>query len=123
MAMRGYHLVADGRGVSCPPGAIERFLRRAVDITGLTIIAGPFVEEDWGSGIVIIAESHISVHVRGARALVDCFSCAPFPSGKVVDAARDIFGGAWIAKCFERSQGESALRSGTSCGPGKGGDG
>jgi S-adenosylmethionine/arginine decarboxylase-like enzyme len=67
------------------------------------VIAGPVVDEPLGIGFVVIAESHISVHVQGDRAFVDCFSCRRFNWGAVVGAARRTFGGTWSVRYFARS--------------------
>ena len=115
--IQGYHLLADGSGVLSHPGDILRWLNRAVEVTGLTVIAGPVVDEAHGIGFVVIAESHISAHIQGARAFVDCFSCQPFPWARVVAAAQDIFGGDWTARYFVRSRPAMAPRSGRSSVP------
>jgi hypothetical protein len=90
--------------VQCHPGDIAAFLAEAVKRTGLKVIMGPVIDEPLGIGFVVIAESHISVHVQGDRAFVDCFSCRRFNWGAVVGTARRTFGGVWTSRYFRRSE-------------------
>ena len=65
------------------------------DVIGMTKITQPhvfpyagIVPEDKGiTGIVIIAESHISIHSFQEKGycFVDIFSCKPFDTGKAID--------------------------------------
>jgi S-adenosylmethionine decarboxylase len=58
--------------------------------------------EDWGvSGIVLIAESHISIHtfVDKNYASVDIFSCKDFD----VESAADIIASKFEAKTYEKN--------------------
>jgi S-adenosylmethionine decarboxylase len=65
------------------------------DVIGMTKITQPHVfpyagiiPEDKGiTGIVIIAESHISIHSFQEKGycFVDIFSCKPFDTGKAID--------------------------------------
>jgi len=82
----GPHLVIQGRG--CPvrllgdPGHVLAFLNFMPKHIRMTPIMPPFVTRTASgvSGIVIIAESHISIHTwpcLGQFAL-DIFSCKPF---------------------------------------------
>lgn len=72
---------------------VYRFLRLAVKVTGLTRISPYWLTES--TGFVIIAESHVSVHLYGDVAFIDIFSCRHFDWPKVVLLARKIFGGSW----------------------------
>lgn len=77
----GLHLCIDG--TTATPltfGRIERFLRHFPWLVGLHRITEPVVVEQEGGycGVVIIAESHISVHTRGCQVWADCFSCVGF---------------------------------------------
>ena len=99
-SIRGYQLWLNGEGVRCRPGDIRHFLLAAVDATGLHLIdtpgkANPTVNEAHGMGMALIAESHIFVQVRGAQAVVVCFSCRPFRWAAILRVARDTFGGQW----------------------------
>lgn len=89
------HLTVDGYTPEVDslkdPEFIRRFLRDFPVSIGMTRISEPMVltwdapkHEDWGvTGVVIIAESHISVHTFPERNLVylDVFSCMPFDVG------------------------------------------
>jgi len=88
------HLTVDGYTAEVDnlkePEFIRRFLRDFPASIGMTRISEPLVltwdapkREDWGvTGVVIIAESHISVHTFPERNLLylDVFSCKPFDS-------------------------------------------
>ena len=115
--LQGYQLLANGVGVSCPPGALGRFLADAVLLTGLTPITEPVICAEQGIGFVVIAESHISAHVQGDRAFVDVFSCRPFKWAAALRAARETFGGRWDSTYFERSHPPTALSRGVSPDP------
>jgi S-adenosylmethionine/arginine decarboxylase-like enzyme len=69
------------------PEAVETFMERAVELTGLHAISDYFVIEHGGEiqGHVIIAESHIDValHPAHGRGFVDVFSCRDFSEAKV----------------------------------------
>ena len=60
----------------------------------MTPITEPLVEEtDTGScGVVIIAESHISVHVQGLKVYGDVISCKEFNLKTAMDLATKRFG-------------------------------
>lgn len=108
----GHQFRADGSGVTCHSGDIARFLLRATEVTGLTIIAGPFVSEAHGQGIVIIAESHIWCGVQGADAIAIVFSCKRFDETGILEALRDIFGGTWRSRwSVGRSDGAGAEKA------------
>ncbi|MSP78073.1 MAG: S-adenosylmethionine decarboxylase proenzyme [Dehalococcoidia bacterium] len=72
---------------------VEQFLNNFPASIGMTKITKPMVmtyhapiQKDWGvTGVVIIAESHISIHTFPERNLVylDVFSCMPFDADLV----------------------------------------
>jgi S-adenosylmethionine decarboxylase len=72
------------------------------DAIGMTKIMPPYVfrysgavEEDWGvSGIVLIAESHISIHTFPEKGFlsVDIFSCKDFDVDYATDYLVKVFG-------------------------------
>jgi len=72
------------------------------DIIGMTKITQPYVFPYSGlkpgdkgiTGVVIIAESHITIHTFTERDYLFCdvFSCRPFDVGTVVDYLTEIFG-------------------------------
>jgi len=90
-------------GISRSPGDIARFLLRARLLTGLHKIAPPCISEIHSQGLVLIAESHISIAIYGSRAYADVFSCRPFRTRPVLAALRAIFGGTWRSGYFRRS--------------------
>lgn len=102
--MTGYHLLLEGLRIRRRPGDIETFLHRAVDVTGLTAICKPFIggEEVPQVGFVMIAESHVSVHIQADRAFVDVFSCRQFPADAIHGLCREIWGGDWTSQVMER---------------------
>jgi S-adenosylmethionine decarboxylase len=97
----GVHLVLDGytQDTSCigDLNRVRDFLDTFPVHMGMTKVMEPYVfryqggspQEDGISGIVIIAESHISIHTFPARGYVsvDIFSCKPFD---VTEAVRKL---------------------------------
>ncbi|MBI4332466.1 MAG: S-adenosylmethionine decarboxylase [Chloroflexi bacterium] len=93
------HLVIDGYGKNPAILADRNVIYDILDTfpaeIGMTKIAPPYVfryvgakPEDWGiSGLVLIAESHISVHTFVDRSLVniDVFSCKAFDAKQVTE--------------------------------------
>ena len=78
----GMHLLADLWGASnlCDPDHIDRALRQAAEASGATILHGHFHHfgPDGGvSGVLVLAESHISIHTWPERdfAAIDIFMC------------------------------------------------
>lgn len=71
--------------LSCVPDALG--LARVGD-------AQVFERSDAIAGIVLLSESHFSVHVRpDARALhADLFSCRPFDHARALEILREIYG-------------------------------
>jgi len=78
------------------------FLREMPRLIGMTPITQPYVfpyegliPEDRGiTGIVIIAESHISIHSFEEKGwcFIDIFSCKPFEYEYIVDFVKNFFG-------------------------------
>ncbi len=102
--MTGYHLLLEGLRIRRQRGDIETFLHRAVDITGLTAICKPFIGRGKAPqvGFVMIAESHVSVHIRADHAFVDVFSCRQFPAGAIHGFCSELWGGEWTSQVLER---------------------
>ena len=78
----GMHLLVDLWGASnlCDPGYIDRALREAAEAAGATILHGHFhhFSPNGGvSGVLVLAESHISIHTWPERdfAAIDIFMC------------------------------------------------
>lgn len=77
----GTHLLVDfwgARGLD-DPAAIDRALRACAEASGATVLGGDFhrFEPNGVSGVLLLAESHISIHTwpeRGFAAL-DLFMC------------------------------------------------
>ena len=84
------------------PTRIYDFLNGLPDRIGMTRIAPPYVFPYAGNdptlvgitGMVLIAESHISIHSFTERsyAFLDCFSCKPFDPEPVVQWTIETFG-------------------------------
>ena len=82
MLYAGTHLLVDLWGASSlnDPAAIDTALRAAAEASGATILHGHFhhFSPNGGvSGVVVLAESHISIHTWPERgfAAVDIFMC------------------------------------------------
>ena len=78
----GTHLLIDLWGASnlCDPDHIDRALRDAAEAAGATILHGHFhhFSPNGGvSGVLVLAESHISIHTWPERdfAAIDIFMC------------------------------------------------
>jgi len=78
----GTHLLIDLWGASnlCDPDHINRALREAAEAAGATILHGHFhhFSPNGGvSGVLVLAESHISIHTWPERdfAAIDIFMC------------------------------------------------
>lgn len=71
---------------------IHEFLTECPRAIQLTIFAGPFVyPTEYGlAGMVLVAESHCSVHTVGLEMYVDIFSCKYFPTSPVMELAYDL---------------------------------
>ncbi|GEM_PF-239560 len=101
----GMHLILDGYChdslVIGNLNEVHRFLDEFPEEMSMTKVLPPYVfqyqstsPQDSGiSGIVIIAESHISIHTFPSRNYlsVDIFSCKPFDAEKAVQRLTDYF--------------------------------
>lgn len=77
------------------------FLKSGVNMTGLTPISPFQVLDD--AGLVMIAESHLSVHFKDGSAFVDVFSCRPFDTGAIEKLCQTLWRGEWSRRYLERS--------------------
>lgn len=99
------HLIIDGyssdRQLLQDETSIYQILDSFPGHIGMTKISGPFIyrytagkPEDWGiSGLVLIAESHISIHTFVERNFVniDVFSCIDFDTDSAIDYLIKLF--------------------------------
>jgi len=99
------HLVIDGYGSDPRIMQDEEFIYQLLDSypsqIGMTKISGPTVfryvgsnPKDWGiSGLVFIAESHISIHTFVERCYIniDVFSCKDFNAEQIIKDFIDKF--------------------------------
>ena len=93
----GMHLLVDLWGASnlCDPDHIDRALREAAEAAGATILHSHFhhFSPNGGvSGVLVLAESHISIHTWPERdfAAIDifmCGACNPYDSVAALKAA------------------------------------
>ena len=93
----GTHLLVDlwGAQTLCDPQAIDTALRAAAEAAGATILHGHFhhFSPNGGvSGVLVLAESHISIHTWPERdfAAIDifmCGACNPYDSLPALKAA------------------------------------
>lgn len=102
----GQHLMIDGYGGDRDRledlEGLYRFLDEYPAKMGMTKIMPPYVfeytgskPEDWGlSGVVLIAESHISIHTFPEKGFVsvDFFSCKWFDTEVAVKKVEEAFG-------------------------------
>jgi S-adenosylmethionine decarboxylase len=102
----GQHLMVDGYGGNSEKmenlDLIYNFLDTYPEKMEMTKIMPPYVfkylgkkPEDWGlSGVVLIAESHISIHTFPLKQYLslDIFSCKTFDSDKAIRFIIDMFG-------------------------------
>lgn len=101
----GPHLTLDLKG--CPKEILSsydlhfKFLKELPEMIGMTPITQPYVfpysglvPEDKGiTGIVIIAESHLSIHSFEDKgySFIDMFSCKPFDLEKAEEYIMNLF--------------------------------
>jgi S-adenosylmethionine decarboxylase len=101
----GPHITLDLKG--CPKDILSNYqlhfdyLKNIPELIQMTPITQPYVfpyeglvPEDKGiTGIVIIAESHISVHSFEEKGycFIDIFSCKPFDYDKAIRLTKEIF--------------------------------
>ena len=94
----GMHLLVDLWGACnlADPELIERSLRTAAEAAGATILHSHFhhFSPNGGvSGVVVLAESHISIHTWPERdfAAVDIFMCGECDPYQSVPVLKDVF--------------------------------
>ncbi len=94
----GTHLLVDLWGASnlCDPELIDRALRDAAEAAGATILHGHFhhFSPNGGvSGVLVLAESHISIHTWPERdfAAIDIFMCGACDPYRSVPAIKEAF--------------------------------
>ena len=94
----GMHLLVDLWGASnlCDPDHIDRALREAAEAAGATILHGHFhhFSPNGGvSGVLVLAESHISIHTWPERdfAAVDIFMCGACNPYHSVPVLKEVF--------------------------------
>ena len=95
MMRPGCHLILDGETTEPLTAAkVERFLRHFPTLIKMRRITEPLVvDQDGGCcGVVIIAESHISVHTRGHRVMVDVFSCIGLDTALAIQGIERLLG-------------------------------
>jgi len=114
------HLIIDGFGKNKTILQDESFIHDLLDAypgkIGMTKISEPIVfrysgskPEDWGvSGLVFIAESHISLHTFVERAFIniDVFSCKDFDAERIIRDMRDKFELTRMRSCLVRREWE-----------------
>ncbi|MFH2011976.1 MAG: S-adenosylmethionine decarboxylase [Pseudomonadota bacterium] len=102
----GQHLIVDGYGGNSKKmedlDLIYNFLDTYPEKMEMTKIMPPYVfkyigkkPEDWGlSGVVLIAESHISIHTFPFKQYlsIDIFSCKTFDADSAILFVKDMFG-------------------------------
>jgi len=98
MKFAGTHLLIDLWGASnlCDPDHIDRALREAAEAAGATILHGHFhhFSPNGGvSGVLVLAESHISIHSWPERsfAALDVFMCGDCDPYKALPILKEIF--------------------------------
>jgi S-adenosylmethionine decarboxylase len=94
----GMHLLVDLWGASnlCDPDHIDRALREAAEAAGATILHGHFhhFSPNGGvSGVLVLAESHISIHTWPERdfAAIDIFMCGACNPYHGIPALKEAF--------------------------------
>ncbi|MDD5398551.1 MAG: S-adenosylmethionine decarboxylase [Dehalococcoidia bacterium] len=114
------HLIIDGFGKNKTILQDESFIHDLLNAypgkIGMTKISDPIVfrysgakPEDWGvSGLVFIAESHISLHTFVERAFIniDVFSCKDFDAERIIRDMRDKFELTRMRSCLVRREWE-----------------
>ena len=114
------HLIIDGFGKNKKILQDETFIHDLLNVypakIGMTKISDPIVfrysgskPEDWGvSGLVFIAESHISLHTFVERAFIniDVFSCKDFDAERIIRDMRDKFELTRMRNCLVRREWE-----------------
>ena len=95
----GMHLLVDLWGASnlCDPATIDHALREAAEAAGATILHSHFhhfAPNGGVSGVVVLAESHISIHTWPERnfASIDIFMCGACDPYESLPALKAAFG-------------------------------
>ena len=96
----GVHVLVDGEGCDgarlADADNVAGALAALPERLGLEVVAPPQVtaREDVVAGVVLIAESHVSIHALPAegRVLADVFSCRPFDEALAVEVLDTHFG-------------------------------
>ena len=91
----GCHLILDGETeLPLTVTKVESFLRHYPRFIGMQRITEPVVIAQKGGccGMVIIAESHVSVHSRGHAAMVDVFSCVGLDTALAIQGIERLLG-------------------------------
>ena len=115
------HLIIDGFGKNRSTLQDEKFIYSLLSTypakIGMTKISDPIVfrysgikPEDWGiSGLVFIAESHISLHTFVERNFIniDVFSCKDFDAQKIIRDLKDQFDLVKLRCCLIRREWDS----------------
>ena len=116
------HLIIDGFGNNKDVLQDENFIYDLLFAypgnIGMTKISDPIVfrysgskPEDWGiSGLVFIAESHISLHTFVERKFIniDVFSCKDFDAERIMEDMKNKFGLTRMRSCLVRREWEPA---------------
>jgi S-adenosylmethionine decarboxylase len=94
----GTHLLVDLWGATnlCDPELIDRALREAAEAAGATILHSHFhhFSPNGGvSGVLVLAESHISIHTWPERdfAAIDIFMCGACDPHRSIPVIKDAF--------------------------------
>jgi S-adenosylmethionine decarboxylase len=94
----GTHLLVDLWGATnlCDPELIDRTLRTAAEAAGATILHSHFhhFSPNGGvSGVVVLAESHISIHTWPERdfAAIDLFMCGACDPHLSIPVLKEVF--------------------------------
>jgi S-adenosylmethionine decarboxylase len=103
MKFAGTHLLVDLWGASHldDPSLIDRALRHGAVVAGATILHSHFhhfTPNGGVSGVVVLAESHISIHTWPERnfAALDVFMCGVCNPYKVIPFLKEAFGASHI---------------------------
>ena len=87
------HLLIDGTlARELTVEELVTFLQIMPKVINMTPITAPMVSKSEGGfvGIILIAESHISVHTTGLNGWVDIFSCKPFDTMLALEKTQEL---------------------------------
>ena len=86
--LEGYHLLLDAEGPAPTQHAVHEYMLTMAAVLGMTVLSPALVietKQGGMTGMLIIAESHISVHFQPPHQYaIDVFSCKRFDSGPAV---------------------------------------